>query len=161
MTAGHDYYGILGVTRKATAAEIRQAYRKKVREWHPDRHQDSPESQEQMRIINEAHDVLSNPQTRATYDLLGVAPGATSGGKEYSRQELATLLNHHLQQNQDLMLHNFVYGGVKGVLLVIAAVVFLVSSWGPWAVIFAFLTGMALFRSSKTWVKIFLRKPEE
>lgn len=66
-----DYYGILGVDRTADADAIRRAFRKKAREHHPDVNRDVPEASERFREVNEAHDVLSDPEKRAMYDRFG------------------------------------------------------------------------------------------
>ncbi len=62
-----DYYQILGVSKNATQAEIKQAYRRLALKYHPDRGGDS----ERFKKINEAYQVLSDPQKRATYDQFG------------------------------------------------------------------------------------------
>ncbi len=68
-----DYYRILGVDRNASAEEIRRAYRKLAMQYHPDRNPGNKEAEEKFKEINEAYQVLSDPQKRAHYDRLGNA----------------------------------------------------------------------------------------
>jgi curved DNA-binding protein len=66
-----DYYQILGVERKASPEEIKHAYRKLAMQYHPDRNPGDKAAEERFKEINEAHQVLSDPQKRARYDQLG------------------------------------------------------------------------------------------
>ena len=76
-----DFYEVLGVSKSATADELKRAYRKLALEWHPDRHKDDKETAEaKFKEINEAYQVLSEPSKRATYDQHGHAPFAPGGG---------------------------------------------------------------------------------
>lgn len=81
-----DYYKILGVDKKATEKEIRQAYRKLARKYHPDVNPSDKSAEEKFKEINEANEVLSDPEKRKKYDELsayyqqyGRMPGAGTG----------------------------------------------------------------------------------
>lgn len=66
-----DYYESLGVQRNASEAEIKKAFRKLAREYHPDVAQDKKKAEEKFKEINEAYEVLSDPAKRKKYDQLG------------------------------------------------------------------------------------------
>ena len=85
MAAKSDYYDILGVTKEASQAEIKKAYRKQALEWHPDKHEDDNKEAAEKRFkeINEAYQVLSDPEKRSAYDQFGhqaFGPGAAGRG---------------------------------------------------------------------------------
>lgn len=81
MAAKTDYYDILGVSKNASADEIKKAYRKQALEWHPDRHKDEKEAAEKrFKEINEAYQVLSDTQKRTAYDQFGHDAFAPGGG---------------------------------------------------------------------------------
>jgi curved DNA-binding protein len=66
-----DYYKVLGVDRNASEKEIKRAYRRLAREYHPDVNPEDAQAEERFKEINEAHEVLSDPEKRAKYDQLG------------------------------------------------------------------------------------------
>jgi curved DNA-binding protein len=66
-----DYYKILGVDKKANEKEIKKAFRRLARQHHPDVNPDNPQSEERFKEINEAYEVLSDPEKRSKYDQLG------------------------------------------------------------------------------------------
>ena len=80
-TTERDFYGLLGVERTATDAEIKRAFRKLAQQWHPDVNTD-PAAQARFKEINEAYQVLSDPERRSRYDTFGRAgvDGAGAAG---------------------------------------------------------------------------------
>ena len=76
-TTERDLYETLGVERGASDAEIKRAFRKLAQQWHPDVNTD-PEAQERFKEINDAYQVLSDPERRQRYDMFGRA-GADNG----------------------------------------------------------------------------------
>ena len=66
-----DYYNILGVDRNASEKDIKKAYRKLAREFHPDKNPNNKQAEEKFKEINEAYEVLGSPENRTKYDQLG------------------------------------------------------------------------------------------
>ena len=85
MADKRDYYEVLGVNKGATDDEIKKAYRKLARKYHPDLNKDNPEAAEKFKEIGEAYEILSDKDKRARYDQFGFAGvdpnyGAGQGG---------------------------------------------------------------------------------
>ena len=77
-----DYYDVLGISKGASADEIKKAFRTKAKELHPDRNSDNPNAESQFKEANEAYDVLKDPDKKAAYDRYGHAAfeGGMGGG---------------------------------------------------------------------------------
>ncbi|ACL70029.1 molecular chaperone DnaJ [Halothermothrix orenii] len=73
MATSKDYYEILGVSRDADQKEIKKAYRRLARKYHPDINKDDPDAEEKFKEISEAYEILSDPDKRARYDQYGHA----------------------------------------------------------------------------------------
>jgi molecular chaperone DnaJ len=89
MSSKRDYYEILGVSKGATADEIKKAYRKVAIKYHPDKNPGNKEAEEKFKEAAEAYEVLSNPEKRAQYDRFGHArPGAGFGGHSMNMEDI-------------------------------------------------------------------------
>ncbi len=71
-----NYYDVLGVSKDASADEIKSAFRKLAKKYHPDVNKDNPDAAQKFKEINEAYAVLGDPQKKANYDQFGSAEGA-------------------------------------------------------------------------------------
>lgn len=92
MANKRDYYEVLGIDKNATDEDIKRAYRKKAKECHPDLHPNDKEAEARFKELNEANEVLSDPDKRARYDQFGFdgpdmgggASGNPFGGMDFS-----------------------------------------------------------------------------
>ena len=82
--AAVDYYKILGITKSASEADIKKAYRKMARKYHPDLNPNDKKAEKNFKEINEANEVLSNPENRKKYDKYGEH---WQNGEAYEQQE--------------------------------------------------------------------------
>ena len=87
-----DYYKVLGIDRNAGEKDVRAAFRRLARKYHPDVNHGEPDASERFKEINEAHEVLSNPESRRLYDRYGEnwrdvqRGGASSQGRRWQTQ---------------------------------------------------------------------------
>ena len=77
--ANKDYYAVLGLEKGASDDEIKKAFRKLAIKYHPDKNQGNKEAEEKFKDINEAYQVLSDPEKKARYDQYGTADFDGSG----------------------------------------------------------------------------------
>src|ERR1700680_3578570 len=102
MATRPDYYKTLGVDKKATPEEIKKAYRKLARAYHPDRNPDDKQAEARFKEISQAHDVLGDPEKRKQYDsgtgmfTTGAGPGGGFGGVgnfDFDRSSMGDILS--------------------------------------------------------------------
>ena len=80
-----DYYSILGLSKNATADEIKKAYRRLAKKYHPDKNKGDKEAEKRFKEVNEAYEVLSNKEKRQQYDRFGAVGGQQGFGDFFRR----------------------------------------------------------------------------
>jgi molecular chaperone DnaJ len=89
----NDYYQTLGVSRTATAEDIKKAYRKKALQYHPDKNPGDPLAEEKFKEATEAYEVLGDPRKRAEYDRYGHRSRFDGGGYRTQRPDFGDIFN--------------------------------------------------------------------
>lgn len=92
MANKRDYYEVLGIDKNATDEDIKRAYRKKAKECHPDLHPNDKEAEARFKELNEANEVLSDPDKRARYDQFGfdgLDMGGGAGGNPFGGMDFS------------------------------------------------------------------------
>ena len=87
-----DLYAVLGVPRDASAEDIKKAYRRMSKEWHPDKHKGEQGAEDRFKEINEAYEVLSDPEKKQRYDQFGSTGNGRGGGGGISATSSRTFL---------------------------------------------------------------------
>lgn len=83
--AKKDYYDVLGVKKNSTKQEMKRAYRKLAKKYHPDSNKDNPSAEQMFKEITEAYNVLSDEEKRKLYDQFGHAAFDGSMGEDQSK----------------------------------------------------------------------------
>ena len=93
-----DYYEILGVSKSASEAELKSAFRKLAMQYHPDRNPGDRQSEERFKEISEAHEILSDPEKKKLYDAFGSDwAAAKAAGVQPGQGNPVTCLKGHAQ----------------------------------------------------------------
>lgn len=88
-----DYYAILGLPRDASPEDIKSAFRRLARKYHPDVNRDDPNAEERFKQIGEAYALLSDPSKRAHYDRFGTVPDMPPGGFDFASGGISDLFD--------------------------------------------------------------------
>ncbi|HJR16503.1 MAG TPA: molecular chaperone DnaJ [Gemmatimonadales bacterium] len=105
-----EYYALLGVSRTASEAEIKKAYRKLAMEYHPDRNS-APEAEARFKEATEAYEILKDPEKRAAYDRYGKAGVGAGGGFGFHHVDLSEALNIFMRDFGGMGGFESIFGG--------------------------------------------------
>lgn len=103
MTGKRDYYEVLGVSRNATLEDIKKAYRRLARQYHPDLNPNNKEAEEKFKEISEAYQVLSDPEKRKIYDQFGHAGLSGAGASGYGGQAYDEYFRRDMRDIEDII----------------------------------------------------------
>lgn len=95
-----DYYKILGVSKKASESDIKKAYRKLARKYHPDLNPNDKEAEKKFKEVNEANEVLSNPENRKKYDQYGEHWKDAEAYEKTAQQQQSRASQHRTYRSQ-------------------------------------------------------------
>jgi len=117
MMGQHDYYKVMGLERGATEKEIKMAYRRLARKYHPDLNKES-DAEEKFKELGEAYDVLKDPEKRKLYDTYGTASGpgpqVDPSQQHYSHAWTNAAHDFHGAEGFDADLFESLFGGGRG-----------------------------------------------
>jgi curved DNA-binding protein len=96
-----DYYSILGVNKEASQDDIKKAFRRQAKKYHPDANPNDPKAEDRFKEINEAYETLGDPQKRQQYDMFGSNPRAGGfpggfGGQNVNQEDLQDILSQFM-----------------------------------------------------------------
>jgi len=164
-----DLYAVLDITdTRCSADEIKRAYRKKVAEWHPDKHGDSKEATENFQRIQHAYDVLSDAKRRSMHDLgmpdqdpmsPSSSPFGANLGKGFkSSGSVRGDLVATATSLGEIVVHNVKHGIVKNSLLLALCVTVVVTA-GWWGWVLTLLAVASMVGSLRGWLRILAKSP--